>query len=225
MRRLIFLSVIGGLGLAALMALGIWQLQRLAWKEAILATIETRISAAPQALPETPDEQRDKYLPVRLQGEILPGELHVFTSLKDIGAGYRIIAPFETEQGRRLMLDRGFVKASAKGNSRPIGEASLVGNLHWPDDVDGFTPAPEVGANIWYGRDVAQMAQALKTEPLLVVLREAPPEHAQIRLQPVGTALISNDHLQYAITWFSLAIIWAAMTASFLWRSNAKPEG
>jgi surfeit locus 1 family protein len=69
------------------------------------------------------------------------------------------------------------------------------------------------------------MAQALSTDPVLVVLREAPSEHSAIKLMPVGTALIANDHLQYAITWFSLAFIWAAMTASFLWRSRAKSEG
>ncbi|MCD9148438.1 SURF1 family protein [Pseudophaeobacter flagellatus] len=225
MQRLVFLSVIGGLGLAALLSLGIWQMQRLAWKEAVLDQIETRIAADPVALPADVNEARDKYLPVRLEGEILPGELHVFTSIKDLGAGYRIIAPFVTSDGRRVMLDRGYVPASAKTKARPIGAAALVGNLHWPDDTDDFTPAPELEANIWYSRDVAQMAEALNSAPVLLVLREAPPEHSAIRLMPVGTALIPNDHLQYAITWFSLAFIWAAMTASFLWRSNAKSEG
>ncbi|MFC4217053.1 SURF1 family protein [Pseudophaeobacter arcticus] len=225
MQRLIFLSVIGGLGLATLLGLGTWQVQRLAWKQGVLETIETRIAADPVALPASPSPERDKYLAVQLEGEILEGELHVFTSVKDLGAGYRIIAPFVTTQGQRLMLDRGYVRASAKADQRVIGPASLVGNLLWPDDTDDFTPAPEIEANIWYGRDVALMAQALSTDPVLVVLREAPSEHSAIKLMPVGTALIANDHLQYAITWFSLAFIWAAMTASFLWRSRAKSEG
>ena len=225
MQRLIFLSVIGGLGLAILLGLGIWQVQRLAWKEAVLETIETRIAAEPVALPARPDADQDKYLAVQLEGEILDGELHVFTSVKDLGAGYRIISPFESTSGQRLMLDRGYVRASAKNEQRVIGSASLVGNLLWPDDTDDFTPPPEVEANIWYGRDVEQMAQALGTDPVLVVLREAPSEHSAIRLMPVGTELVANDHLQYAITWFSLAFIWAAMTASFLWRSRAKSEG
>lgn len=225
MQRLIFLSVIGGLGLAILLGLGIWQIQRLAWKENILATIDARIAAPPVALPESPEQERDIYLPVHLEGEILEGELHVFTSVKDLGAGYRVIAPFETRSGQRLMLDRGYIRASDKTKERPIGAARLIGNLHWPDDIDDFTPPPQLDANIWYGRDVEQMAAALNTDPVLVVLREAPDEHRGIMPMPVGTALISNDHLQYAITWFSLAFIWAAMTASFLWRSRAKSEG
>ncbi|MGR3762085.1 SURF1 family protein [Roseobacteraceae bacterium NS-SX3] len=224
MRRLIFLSLIGGLGLAALLGLGAWQLQRLAWKEDILATIEERIAGEPGPLPAEPDPETDKYRPVKLEGEILEGELHVLTSAKDRGPGYRVIAPFRTEDGRRILIGRGFVPAQAKSADRTAGPATVTGNLHWPQEVDGFTPAPDLAANIWYARDVEAMARALETEPVLVVLREAPGSEGVLP-QPVDTAAIPNDHLQYAITWFSLAFIWAAMTVYFLRRPRAKSEG
>jgi len=224
MRRLIFFLVIGGLGLAALMSLGIWQLQRLAWKEEILATIDARIQDAPVALPADANEARDKYLPVAIGGEILPGELLVVTSRKGQGPGFRVIAPFLLEDGRRILIDRGFVPSAEERKERSLGSFELEGNLHWPQEVDSYTPAPELDKNIWYARDVTPMAAALEAEPLMVILREAP-EGSHVTPMPVSTSGIANDHLQYAITWFSLALIWALMTGSFLWRSRAKSEG
>lgn len=228
MRRFIFLSLVGGLGLLALLSLGIWQMQRLAWKEDILATIEARIADAPGPLPEVLEPERDKYLPVRLEGEILPGELHVLTSIQGTGAGYRVIAPFVTDGGRRLLLDRGFIIASRKDETRTTGLATVIGNLHWPVEVDGFTPEPDTEKNIWYARDVAPMAAELGTEPAMVILRELRSDVVDPSAtlpQPVTISGIANDHLQYALTWFSLAFIWAAMTAYFLWRNRAKSEG
>ncbi|TNJ42000.1 SURF1 family protein [Phaeobacter sp. B1627] len=222
MGRVIFLCLIGGLGAAILLSLGVWQLQRLAWKRDILATIEHRIAADPRPLPLTPDPVADKYMPVLVDGEYDPAEIHVLTSVKDLGAGYRIIAAFVTQTGRRIMVDRGFVKSRDRDAPRPLGRADLIGNLHWPDEVDGYTPAPELDTNIWYARDVPHMAEVLNTEPLLVVLRRAPGEEAAPRVLPVSTQGIPNDHLQYAITWFSLALIWVTMTATFLLRTRAK---
>ncbi|MCA0857156.1 SURF1 family protein [Phaeobacter italicus] len=223
MRRLIFLSLVGGLGLAALVSLGVWQIQRLAWKGELLQTIETRIAAAPVALPNAPSETTDRYRAVRVNGEIEPGELHVFWVTKAAETGYRVIAPFVTEDGRRVLLDRGFVPSAAKAEDRPIGGVTVTGNLLWPDEGDWTTPEPDTAANILYARDIAYMSDKLGTEPVLIVARDS--AAAGITAQPVTTAGIQNNHLQYAITWFSLALIWAAMTSYFLWRSRPKSEG
>ena len=224
MQRLGFLAVIGGLGLAALVSLGIWQVQRLAWKEERLATIQARITAAPVPLPPAPSPDSDAYRAVALRGEIEEPELHVFWVTKEAETGYRIIAPLVTQEGRRILLDRGFVPSAAKGRLRSVGASAITGNLLWPDEGDWTTPAPELDTNILYARDVTYMAKRLGTEPVLVVARSVSPETA-VQPQPVTSAGIPNNHLQYAITWFWLAFIWAAMTASFLWRTNAKSEG
>ncbi|MFV1497215.1 SURF1 family protein [Phaeobacter sp. JH20_02] len=224
MRRLIFLSLVGGLGLMALLSLGIWQIQRLEWKEDLLQTIEARIAAAPTALPLTPTEEDDRYRAVTVSGRIEPGELHVFWVTKAAETGYRIIAPLVTAEGRRLLLDRGFIASAAKERARAFGPVTVTGNLLWPDEGDWTTPAPEVDTNILYARDLAYMAERLDTEPVLIVARSVAPD-AAVTPQPVTTAGIQNNHLQYAITWFSLALIWAAMTTYFLWRSRPKSEG
>ena len=207
-----------------LVSLGTWQVQRLAWKEAVLADIETRIAAEPVAIPAAPDPVEDRFLPVTAEGAYVQGELHVLASVKRVGPGYRIIAPFETD-GRRIMVDRGFISTEAKAATRPLGAAVIEGNLHWPDEIDGFTPEPDVAGNIWFARDVPAMAEALGTEPLLVVLRNAPTGEGYPSPLPVDTAGIPNDHLEYALTWFSLAIIWVVMTGAFLWRQRRRNEG
>lgn len=219
MRRVIFLGVVGGLGFVALVSLGLWQLQRLAWKEGVLATIETRIAAEPVSLPEAPDPEADRYRAVRFEGEILPEELHVFWVTEAEGAGYRVISPFVTDEGRRILVDRGYIRATDKENTRPTGRAELTGNLLWPDEGDWTTPPPEVDTNILYARDIAYMSERLNTVPLLVVVRTGAENPTPL---PVSTKGIPNNHLQYVITWFSLALIWAAMTAAFLLRTRAK---
>lgn len=223
MRRILFLLVFGIAGTATLIGLGVWQVNRLAWKQDVLAEIESRIAADPVALPATPDPEADKYLPVQVSGRIGGEELHVLVSIKHVGPGYRLIAPFETDEGRRILLDRGFVPSEERDTPRSHGEMTVTGNLHWPQEIDSYTPDTEVEANIWYARDVPAMAAALKTEPVMLVARSA--TGSDVTVLPVETRGIPNDHLQYAITWFSLALIWAAMTASFLWRTRARKTG
>ena len=224
MRRLYFFLVIGGLGLAALVSLGTWQLQRQVWKDGLLQTIETRIATAPVEVPQTPTKAQDRYLAVTAEGELGDQDLHVFWVTKEAATGYRVISALTTGDGRRLLLDQGFIPAAEKSSPRGSGSISVVGNLLWPDEGDWTTPAPDVDANIFYARDVAYMANLLGTEPVLIVARSVTPE-AIATPQPVTSAGIPNNHLQYAITWFSLALIWAAMTGYFLWRSRPTSKG
>lgn len=220
MRSVFFLLIVAPAGLAVLIGLGVWQMQRLAWKQAALSEIETRIAAEPVPLPSDPDDRADRLLPVTVAGNMQAGEVHVLVSLRFTGAGYRIIAPFETDDGRRILIDRGFVPTADKNTARPTGPMTVTGNLHWPDETDGFTPDADREANIWFARDVALLAAELGTEPVLLVARSQ--TGPGVTPLPVDTAGIPNDHLAYAVTWFGLALVWAAMTALFLWRSRAR---
>lgn len=219
MRRLLFLLTFGLGGAAILIGLGVWQVQRLAWKESIIADIQARIAADPVDLPDTIDPERDAYLPVQVTGVLGTQYLRVLVSQKQIGAGYRIIRPM-TRAGENILIDMGFVStADADGMTFQEGPpVTITGNLQWPQETDKFTPAPERDKNIWFARDVDAMAQALEAQPVLVVRRDAAPLDSPLTPLPVDTAVIPNDHLQYAITWFSLSAIWLAMTAVFLRR-------
>lgn len=217
-KRMILPLLFGLVGCAILISLGTWQVQRLSWKEGILAEIEEKIAAAPVALPAKPDPQTHRYLPVDLQGAFTGSEIHVLFSIKNQGPGYRVISEFVTEAGRRILVDRGFVPTPRKSEDRAAQGIALEGNLHWPEEIDGFTPEPDVTANIWFARDLPAMAKTLGTEPTLVVARASTPTTPAVQPVPVTPVGIPNDHLQYAITWFLLAIAWAGMTAYLLWR-------
>ncbi|GAB5445241.1 SURF1 family protein [Gymnodinialimonas sp.] len=217
MGRVIAVVAFGLAGMAILVSLGVWQLQRLAWKEAVLAEIADRIEAAPVALPEAPDPETDRYLPVEVTGTFTGETLRVLVSLQGSGPGYRLISPFETE-GRAVMIDRGYLSESVAQPDPPTGAVTVTGNLHWPDEVDGFTPAPDIARNIWYARDVPTLATHLGTEPVFIVARQMSVSDAPLTPLPVTADGIPNNHLGYAIQWFGLALVWLGMTAFLLWR-------
>ncbi|MBP0481329.1 SURF1 family protein [Sagittula salina] len=218
MKRYAAPLLIGLVGAGILAWLGTWQMQRLGWKKDILAEIESTISGDPQPLPGTiaPTEQR--YRPVSLTGAIEDKALFVLVSAKLKGAGWRVISAFETEDGRRVLLDRGFLPVDEKTAPLYSGPARLLGNLHWPDDRNSSTPANDLEKNTWFARDLGPMADALRTEPLLVVARAMDPADARVDPMPVDTSGIPNDHLQYAITWYALGLVWLLMTGVWMRR-------
>ena len=210
-----------GAGTACLLYLGKWQIDRLYWKLDVLKKIDQKIAAAPVPLPAEPSESVHKYLSVEISGQFLQESIRVLASTKRYGAGYRIIHVFRTN-GRRLLVDLGFVGLETDYDVDLINDISLVGNLHWPDEVDNFTPEPDLENNIWFARNVERVASALKTEPILLILKDSTLKDQNITPMPIDTTHIPNDHLQYAITWFSLAIIWALMSCLFIWTTRQK---
>lgn len=219
MRRYVFPLIFGIVGVAILLSLGTWQMRRLAWKQDILAAIQDKISAAPVPLSDIilPDPEAHRYLPVQTSG-VTGDDLLVLSGKKDIGAGYEVISAFTTSDGRRILLDRGFIPEDRRNAPRPPASLSVTGNLLWPNEEDSYTPAPDEGQRLWFARNVKTMSQFLQTEPILVVTRQATGEDPTIVPVPVDGSGIPNDHLGYAITWFSLAGVWAGMTVYLLWR-------
>ena len=214
MRRTIFILIIGLAGIAVLLSLGAWQVQRLTLKQGILAEIDAKISGAPIALPAAPNVTTHKYQPVEISGRFVENRIRVLVSQKLIGAGYRIIQPFRTKD-RVILIDRGFVKIDQIEDLRN-DQATVLGNLHWPDEVDDYTPSHDMKRDIWFARDVTALADTLNTDPILVIAREITPDSEKVSPIPISSSGIPNDHLQYAITWFALAAVWAGMSGLFL---------
>lgn len=219
MSRLIVPLLIGVLGAAVLLSLGFWQLSRLDEKRAIIAEIEARIGAAPVALPATAQAERDRYLPVLAEGRYTGEAVHVLSARREAGTGSHVIAVLETGDGRRVLVDRGFMPDAARDGAELASEAVTVrGNLHWPRDADGFTPAPDLARGLWFSRAVEPIAAHLGTEALMIVARQDGAPLPGLTPAPITTVDIKNDHLEYAITWFLLALVWAGMTLFLLWR-------
>lgn len=224
--------VLGLVGVVALCLLCAWQVQRLEWKQGLINEITARASAEPVAVPAMPDPEVDNLRRVRATGMLGTSELHAIHAIKRRGPGYRLVVPFTLADGRRIMADLGFIAEAAKDRVPRQGsvrwtegraEDEIVGQLHWPRETDSFTPAPDLGRNIWFARDVESMAAALDTEPVLIVAVSHPDQELTTP-QPPGID-IPNRHLEYALTWFGLAVVWAAMSIAWLRTRTRRREG
>ncbi len=223
MKRMIVPLLFGIVGCAILVSLGNWQVRRMGEKRAELDAIDARIAAAPVALPAAPDPVADKYLPVRAEGTLTGQQVVVLASLKQVGAIYRVISVLDTGE-RRVLVDRGYRSVRGHASYAESGEITLTGNLHWPDEVDSYTSDPEMKGGTWlyFARDVAGIAERLDAEPVMIVARDVTPPDPDLTLFPVSSQGIPNNHLEYVLTWYGLAIVWAGMTAYLLWRIRAR---
>lgn len=217
MRRILIPLIFGILGCAILINLGLWQLRRLDEKEGLLARIQAGIEAPAVPLPAAVDPSM-KYLPVTVSGTTTGAEIDVLSGSKEQGGGYQIVSRFITDDGRAILLDRGFVPQELRHAERGPTRLSVRGNLHWPDEKGSATPEPNLDENIWFARDVPAMAKALDTEPILVVARFVQGDAQGVEPIPVAIEGIPNNHLSYAVQWFMIAATWAGMTVALIWR-------
>ena len=142
MRRYLFPVLMGLIGVAVLTSLGFWQLERMEEKRAYLNEMEARIANAPVPLPDVPEEGRDKFQAVVAEGRFTGEYLEVLAGQKGASPGVMVIEAFQLADGRRIMVQRGFVEEEARAVPRPPHEATVAGNLHWPADTGSSTPPP-----------------------------------------------------------------------------------
>ena len=219
--RLILAATVSLLGLAVLLSLGFWQLARLDWKESLLAEMDARLLAEPGPVPDDPDPVADRFRPVRAEGVFLDAGVAVFGTWRGGGAGYRIISPFRTEDGRSILVDRGIAASPDAGVRYADGPVAVEGNLDWPE---GTAPPPRGLTNVWTTRNVGALARNQQTEPILLVARATSDPTGGIVPIPIDTAGIPNNHLGYAVQWFGLALVWAGMAGYWFWRALRRGE-
>ena len=218
-KKWVFFVFIAIPGLLVLLSLGVWQTKRLAWKESLLENINYNLSSEPLFLPNSVKKSEHNYKMVKVKGALEPRSIFILTPVKGSGAGFRVISPFKLVDGGKILLDRGVIKEKDKSLLKTSGQQSLVtGYLSWPNETDYFTPEPNFTRNIWFSRDLEKMANFLETQPILVVLTENRLDPS-IRMQD-PTNGIPNNHLQYAITWFMMAILWFGMSVYFVYKKD-----
>ena len=211
--------------LAVLIALGTWQLERKAWKETLIAELGRKLSAPPADLP--PRERwpqlnatADEFRRVAFPAEFLVGaEALVYSSGSPLrpdatGPGYWVFAPARLTGGSVVAVNRGFVpegrqdpKTRTEGN--PSGVVEIVGAMRWPEPRGTFTPQDDPAKGLWFARDPAAMAAAKtwgNVAPFYID-QEAPPVPGGLpKVGPLKPSL-PNNHLQYAVTWYGLALV------------------
>jgi surfeit locus 1 family protein len=198
---------------AILVGLGVWQLQRLQWKLALIAEVSGHMAAPPVSLDGVLKLGADEaqYRRVGLAGRFDNAkEAYVFTTGADGTPVYHVLTPFLTDDGRTLLVDRGYVpkmKLDPATRTPVEGKTRLVGVWRVPDVPGAFTPAPDPAHRIWYARDLPGIAAADHVRLAAPSLIEADATPNPGGWPKGGQTVVSfrNEHLSYAVTWFGLA--------------------
>jgi surfeit locus 1 family protein len=235
-------SLATAVALTVLVSLGLWQLDRKAWKESLVTTLEQRLTAAPIALPPPAEWLRlsaaqDEFLRVAMTAEFLNDhEALVYTggsTMRDAtgGQGYWVFAPALVAGGGIVMVNRGFVPDGRRDPaSRPEGHVrgpiNMVGVLRWPEKPGLFTPAGDPLRNIWFARDSTSMAAAMgiSAAPFYLELESPNPPGGLPRAGRLHPNL-PNNHFGYALTWLGLAAVLVGVYATWLFGSWRKRDG
>jgi surfeit locus 1 family protein len=229
-RRLLFPALFTVVGLAILISLGVWQLQRKVWKEGLIATLETQLRAEPVPLPPSSEwaalnRDNSEFRRVTLHADIsanakpaylYTGASALRTDVKQ--AGYFVFAPAKLPDGQVVVVNRGYVPAERKAEPA-FGAGPIVGYLRWPETPGWFVSEHDAKGDIWFVRDPAAMAKAQGWGPVapFYIDQESPIPASGFPKPGPLTVKLKNDHLGYAITWFGLAasllavfLVWAA---------------
>ncbi len=241
-RGVLIPSIAAASAFAVLLSLGLWQLDRKAWKEGLIATIGQRLSAPPVALPAPATWPRltaaeDEFRRVAATAEFLNDrEALVYTSGSSLregsgGPGYWVFTPARLADGALVMVNRGFVPDGKQdAETRPDGEVAgpinMVGVLRWPEPPGIFTPAGDPTRNIWFSRDSNAIAAAksVSVAPFYLELESPDPPGGLPRTGRLHPTL-PNNHFGYALTWLGLACVLVGVYGTWLFGSWRKRHG
>ena len=221
---------------AALAGLGAWQLQRLAWKEALIRTVEERTKAAPVPLPPRADwgalkPDRYEYRRVSAVGTFDHGvEAHVYRPLVSArgpyhGVGDIVLTPLHLMSGGTVIVNRGFVPnerldPASRAAGQVAGPVTVTGLLRSPQGRNGFTPADDTARNQWFTADPLAIATFHGIADAAPFVIDEDAGQAPGGLPQGGETVLDfpNSHLQYALTWFGLAAALAGVFTAWAWR-------
>lgn len=194
--------------IAALLALGTWQVQRLAWKRALIAQVDARLTATPVPAPAAA-AAADAYRRVLVSGTFEHQRDSFVQASTTLGPGFWVLTPLRRSNGRAILINRGFVAKRAT-SPPPGGEVTVTGLLRLSEPGGGFLRRNDPVNDRWYSRDVAAIAarRGLADAANYFIDADRSPGAG-----PVGGLTVvrfPNNHLAYAITWYVLALMAAA---------------
>jgi surfeit locus 1 family protein len=217
----LWLAILALTAFTALMALGVWQLQRREWKLALIARVEQRIHAAAQPIPPPAtwpavSAARDEYRNVTVTGRFLHDRETLAKAVTEQGGGYWVLTPLQRDDGTIVLINRGFVpadqrEASMQRKGDRQGPITITGLLRITEPKGGFLRSNDSVHDRWYSRDVAAIAAArgLHQVAPFFIDADATPNAGGTPIGGLTVVRFANNHLIYALTWFSLAAMLA----------------
>jgi surfeit locus 1 family protein len=197
--------------------LGVWQVERLFWKRELIAQRQAAVAATPIAAPLSSGEARDlEFRPVTDEGVYLHDREIFLGATSEAGRnGYQVLTPLQEAGGRIVFVNRGFIPAELKDpNKRRDGQIAgavkVRGLLRLPpaQKPAWFLPDNRADLNYWFWVDLPAMVAADRIDRVapFYIDADATPNPGGWPRGGVTRLELRNDHLQYAITWFSLAV-------------------
>jgi cytochrome oxidase assembly protein ShyY1 len=235
-KSLVIPGILALTGFIVLLGLGTWQIERKAWKENLIETLAVRLNSEPAELPKPADwpqlsPESAEFRRVRLTANFSrSNDALVYTNgsaLRDDvkGIGYFVFSPAKLANGRTVVINRGF--AADRNYPQAEGPQEIVGVLRWPENPSLFVPDRDSSGATWFVRDHLAMARTLGWGDVapFYIEQEGPvppggtphPSALKVRLR--------NEHLQYAITWYSLAGVLAVMWVLWVRRQRHDSPG
>jgi surfeit locus 1 family protein len=199
-------------GVAMLLALGVWQLQRRAVKLDLIARVERRLAAPPVAPPIGAVARDDEYMKVIARGRWRAGDTYT-QAVTVLGPGFWVLTPFETARGT-VLVNRGFVPAGMRGKAPSPRSGTVRGLLRLSEPGGGFLRTNDPAADRWFSRDVVAIAAARRTGPVAPYFIDAEANGGGWPRGGLTVVRFRNTHLVYALTWFALA----GLVGFFTWR-------
>jgi surfeit locus 1 family protein len=232
-RELVLPGAFALAGITVLIGLGLWQVERKAWKEDLIAALTERLAAAPAPLPPQRqwndlDPARDEFRSVNVHAEFLPGQdALIYTGGSSLrsdvsGAGYWVFTPARVEDGGTVVVNRGFVPQGRERDiAAPTGTIDIIGALRWPEPRGLLTPNDDPAHNLWFARDQIVIAADKKwgdVAPFYLDMERPAPADGNWPRPGALTVKLPNNHLGYALTWFGLAAALAGVFVAFAWK-------
>ena len=220
------------IGIMILLSLGIWQVQRLTWKEGLIAELDNRLKAEPislqQAMEKKAAGQDLEYVKVKLTGQIDGKVLRKVSSING-EPGWEILSPFKTDDGQLVLIDLGAIAENQTFNpDTTVKSFNAIIRVH--NKGAGFFDADnDPVQNIWYWWDLPEMMATAFTKsdgvPASFILQKLPSANDHnIPLSEAPKVELTNNHLGYAITWFGLAAALAGVAGFYVFSLRRKSE-
>lgn len=215
------------------LGLGVWQIERRAWKRDILDRISLNQAAPAMSLDELlrGDPLRHEYGRVKLAGTFLHDEeFHLAARSLRNTVGLQVVTPLRTDDGLIVLFDRGWIPQGRKDPARRAkgqvaGRVELVGIVRRNQERRQFAPENVPERNVWFHVDVPLMRSMAGGKPdakldSFFLEADATPNPGGLPLGGQTRLDIPNDHLQYAITWFLIALALAGVYLAYHWENG-----